>query len=102
MKSNNLDIWRDKQRKISQRWHDRQRKSYRRYRMERQLTAFVRTFGVGATTMILAITSAIVVAFILVNFMTGCETWDETRWTAHNSCVTPTAIWESFNELHVK
>ena len=102
MKSYNLDIWRDKQRETAYRMHARQRKSYRRYRMGRQLTAFVRTFGVGATTMILAITSAIVVAFILVNFMTGCETWDETRWTAHNSCVTPTAIWESLNEWHVK
>jgi hypothetical protein len=31
-------------------------------------------------------------AFVLINFMLGCETWDETYWTEYNSCITPSQL----------
>jgi hypothetical protein len=31
---------------------------------------------------------------VLINFMLGCETWDESLWTETNSCLTLTHIWE--------
>jgi len=36
----------------------------------------------------------ILLAFVGVNFILGCETWDESLWTYEHSCLTPTAIWE--------
>ena len=36
----------------------------------------------------------ILIAFVLINFILGCETWDESLWTYEHSCVTPSAIWE--------
>ena len=32
--------------------------------------------------------------FLIVNLLLGCESWDPAYWTATNSCLTPTAIWE--------
>jgi len=37
---------------------------------------------------------AFLMAFVLINFMLGCETWDESLWTETNSCLTVTMIWE--------
>ena len=28
--------------------------------------------------------------FLVLNWAMGCETWDQSLWTASNSCVTPT------------
>jgi len=36
----------------------------------------------------------ILIAFILVNMILGCETWDQTQWTEMNSCLTISQIWE--------
>lgn len=33
-------------------------------------------------------------AFALLNFMLGCESWDEAYWTEYNSCLTPSMILE--------
>ena len=43
---------------------------------------------IGATILIVVFTLLIV--FTLINFMLGCESWDEQYWTAYNSCITPT------------
>jgi len=32
--------------------------------------------------------------FAIINFMLGCETWDERYWTEYNSCLTPSMILE--------
>lgn len=32
---------------------------------------------------------SLLMAFVLINFMLGCESWDEQYWTAYNSCITP-------------
>ena len=36
----------------------------------------------------------ILIAFILVNMILGCETWDQTQWTEMNRCLTISQIWE--------
>ena len=41
---------------------------------------------------------AFLMAFVLINFMLGCETWDETYWTEYNSCLTPSHIISSFTD----
>ncbi len=33
-------------------------------------------------------------AFILVNMVLGCETWDQELWTEYNSCITPTMMFD--------
>lgn len=37
--------------------------------------------------------------FLLINVLLGCESWDQTLWTARNSCLTPSMI---FGELAAK
>jgi hypothetical protein len=32
----------------------------------------------------------LMIVFAMINFMLGCETWDQSYWTEMNSCVTPT------------
>ena len=39
---------------------------------------------------------AFFMAFLLLNMLLGCETWDETLWTQYNSCVTPSML---FNQM---
>jgi hypothetical protein len=34
-------------------------------------------------------------AFVIINWLLGCETWDEQYWTYENSCVTPAMIVDS-------
>ena len=38
------------------------------------------------------------IAFIFINLLLGCESWDESYWTEYNSCLTPTMIWEGITE----
>lgn len=30
--------------------------------------------------------------FVGINFLLGCETWDQSYWTEYNSCITPTQL----------
>ena len=41
------------------------------------ILALVVTAGVG-----------FLLAFIIINLLLGCETWDESLWTEYNSCIT--------------
>ena len=41
------------------------------------ILALVVTAGVG-----------FLLAFIIINLLLGCETWDESLWTEYNSCLT--------------
>jgi len=34
----------------------------------------------------------LVFGFIGINFLLGCETWDQSYWTEYNSCITPTQL----------
>ena len=34
------------------------------------------------------------VAFISINLVLGCETWDESKWTERNSCLTFSQLME--------
>ena len=42
----------------------------------------------------IALVVGFLIAFVAVNFMLGCETWDESLWTETNSCITITQIME--------
>ena len=42
--------------------------------------------ALGATALVVAF--GFLLAFVLINFMLGCETWDESLWTEYNSCLT--------------
>ena len=33
-------------------------------------------------------------AFVIINLLLGCETWDQSLWTEYNSCLTLQHIWE--------
>lgn len=46
----------------------------------------IRDFILGATVMI---AFALMMVFVLINFMLGCESWDASYWTATNSCIYP-------------
>ena len=41
------------------------------------ILALVATAGVG-----------FLLAFVIINLLLGCETWDESLWTEYNSCIT--------------
>jgi len=47
------------------------------------ILALVVTAGVG-----------VFLAFLIINLLLGCETWDESLWTEYNSCLTPQQIIE--------
>lgn len=47
------------------------------------ILALVVTAGVG-----------VFLAFVIINLLLGCETWDESLWTEYNSCLTLQHIWE--------
>ena len=34
----------------------------------------------------------LVFGFVGINFLLGCETWDQSYWTEYNSCITPTQL----------
>jgi len=44
----------------------------------------------------LAVTAGVgfFIAFVFINLMLGCETWDESLWTETNSCLTINQLWE--------
>jgi len=42
----------------------------------------------------IALVVGFLIAFVIINFMLGCETWDESLWTETNSCLTLTHIME--------
>ena len=44
--------------------------------------------------LLLAVVMGFLIAFVAINFMLGCESWDESLWTETNSCITVTQIWE--------
>ena len=44
--------------------------------------------------LLLSVAVGFLIAFVFINFMLGCETWDESYWTETNSCITFTQIWE--------
>lgn len=44
----------------------------------------------GATAMILTVTWLLL--FVAINFMLGCESWDEQYWTEYNSCIYPSQM----------
>ena len=37
----------------------------------------------------------LVFGFVGINFLIGCETWDQSYWTEYNSCITPTQLVDS-------
>jgi FtsH-binding integral membrane protein len=51
----------------------------------------------GAITLLGGILMAgvvgILIAFVILNWFLGCESWNEQYWTATNSCITPSQIW---------
>ena len=47
------------------------------------ILALVVTAGVG-----------FLLAFVIINLLLGCETWDESLWTETNSCLTINQLWE--------
>jgi len=44
--------------------------------------------------LLLAVVVGFFIAFIAINFMIGCESWDERYWTEYNSCLTLPQLWE--------
>ena len=34
--------------------------------------------------------------FVGINFLLGCETWDQSYWTEYNSCIIPTEFIKMF------
>ena len=47
---------------------------------------------------VIAFVSAFGIALIIFNLVLGCETWDESKWTKYNSCITPMHIWEEITK----
>jgi len=42
----------------------------------------------------IALVVGFLIAFVAINWVLGCETWDESLWTETNSCITITQIME--------
>jgi len=49
---------------------------------------------IGSSLVVVAF--SLLMLFVLINFMLGCESWDEQYWTAYNSCITPTQFIGAF------
>ena len=43
---------------------------------------------------LLSVGIGLLVGFILINWILGCETWDQELWTETSSCVTIQQLWE--------
>lgn len=43
---------------------------------------------------LLSVGIGLLVGFILINWILGCETWNQELWTETNSCVTIQQLWE--------
>jgi uncharacterized membrane protein (DUF2068 family) len=52
----------------------------------------LKKFSYLAFNAVLFIAFILLIEFALINFMLGCNTWDETLWTEYNSCVTPAQL----------
>jgi len=46
----------------------------------------------------LTIVVVFLIAFTAINFMLGCESWDEAYWTEYNSCLTIQQLWEGLTQ----
>ncbi len=44
--------------------------------------------------LLIATVVGFLLAFVIINLILGCETWDESLWTETNSCLTLTQIME--------
>ena len=41
----------------------------------------------------------VLIAFMIINLLLGCESWDQSYWTETNSCLTITMIWDELRLL---
>jgi len=41
---------------------------------------------------VLTVVMAFLIAFVFINFMLNCQSWDESYWTETSSCVTVSQI----------
>ena len=41
---------------------------------------------------VMTVVMAFLIAFVLINFMLNCQSWDESYWTETSSCVTVSQI----------
>ena len=53
----------------------------------------IRNFILGST---ITVAFALLMLFTMLNFMLGCESWDQTYWTANNSCIYPSEFLAMF------
>lgn len=53
---------------------------------EKTFTKKALEFLLGGTVMV---GFALMLLFVMINFMLGCESWDQTYWTEMNSCIYP-------------
>lgn len=44
---------------------------------------------------VLVVITAVLLDFIAINAMLGCESWDHEQWTASHSCVAPSDLWRT-------
>lgn len=50
-------------------------------------------------SVLMVLTGALLFAFIALNTLLGCETWDRSQWTPRSSCVTPAELLGGFFSL---
>jgi hypothetical protein len=55
--------------------------------------------GVAATAIVVA--TGGLMAFVGVNWVTGCESWDREQWTQEHSCVTPSDVIDGIGRMLV-
>lgn len=48
--------------------------------------------------LLLSVVVGFLIAFTAINFMLGCESWDEAYWTEYNSCLTIQQLWEGLTQ----
>ena len=53
---------------------------------EKTFTKKALEFLLGGTVMV---GFALMMLFAILNFMLGCESWDQAYWTEYNSCIYP-------------
>ena len=41
----------------------------------------------------------VLIAFMIINLLLGCESWNEAYWTETNSCLTITMVWDELQLL---
>jgi hypothetical protein len=45
------------------------------------------------------VTIAMLISFVTINVMLGCETWDRQHWTFNNSCMTVMDAYQMLRDL---